>query len=149
MIYIGDNVSTGVTLFDTVAEAKTAFSNRPFYLKHTIENDIVKESYVCFEKDGNTYCLRGFQTYDSKAGEYIPEYYDSEKGYGISPYYESNKTILKNAFGESNCTQYSSDLNCSVGGLYAEAIETGNVSAYGDSANCRVGSSGYSDCREW
>ena len=145
-VYIGDNVSEGVTLFDSVTDAKSAFNNRPFYLKHTIENDIVKESYVCFEKDSNTYCLRGFQTYDSNAGEHIPEYYDSEKGYGISPYYESNKTILKNAFGESNCTQYSSSLRCSAGGLYAGATEAGNVNADFGSVSCDVNYYGGSSC---
>ena len=148
-VYIGDNVSTGVTLFDTVAEAKAAFSNRPFYLKHELENDIVKESYVCFEKDSNTYCLRGFQTYDNSTGSYIPEYYDSEKEYGISPYYESNKTILKNAFGESNCTQNSSSLDCSGGGLRAIASESGYVDVYDGSAGCYVRDIGDSDCFEW
>ena len=147
-VYIEDNVSEGVTLYNTVAEAKNAFNNRPFYLKHEIENDIVKESYVCFEKDSNTYCLRGFQTYDSNAGEYLPEYYDSEKGYGISPYYESNKTILKQAFGESNCTQYSSYLSCGAGGLFANAYEGSRVNAYADSAVCNVDYSGVSYCSE-
>ena len=47
-----------ITIYQKPALAMIAFSNRPFYLKHEIENDIVKESYVCFEKDSNTYCLR-------------------------------------------------------------------------------------------
>ena len=148
-VWIGRKPTDNITLYNTVAEAKSAFSNRPFYLKHELENDIVKDSYVCFEKDSNTYCLRGFQTYDNNAGEYIPEYYDSEKGYGISLYYESNKTILKNAFGESNCTQYSSYLNCSVRGLSARAYEYGNVDADDGSANCDVGYYGHSYCYEW
>ena len=147
-VWIGKKPTDNITLYNSVAEAKSAFNNRPFYLKHTIENDIVKESYVCFEKDSNTYCLRGFQTYDSNAGEYLPEYYDSEKGYGISPYYESNKTILKQAFGESNCTQYSSYLSCGAGGLFANAYEGSRVNAYADSAVCNVDYSGVSYCSE-
>ena len=141
IVYIGDNVSEGVTLFDTIAEAKSAFSNRPFYLKHTIENDIVKESYVCFEKDGNTYCLRGLDVYDREDNCKTEEYSDCK-----SPYYESNKTILKNAFGESNCTDYSSALRCGAGGLDAGADEDGNVSAYDGSADCNVSSDGNSGC---
>ena len=147
-VWIGKKPTDNITLYNTVAEAKNAFNNRPFYLKHELENDMVKDSYVCFEKDSNTYCLRGFQTYDSNTGEYLPEYYDSEKGYGISPYYESNKTILKNAFGESNCTDYSSDLHCGVGGLDASADEDGNVDAGGDSAGCSVHGYGRSTCIE-
>ena len=119
------------TLFDTVVEAKDAFNNKPFYLKHELENDIVKESYVCFEKDSNTYFLRGGVNESSL----------SEK-----PIYESNKTILKNAFGESNCTQNSSGLQCSAGGLIADATEDGQVDVDGDSAGCFVYSYGASVC---
>ena len=149
VVYIGDNVSEGVTLFDSVSEAKNAFSNRPFYLKHEIENDIVKESYVCFEKEGNTYCLQGQHTYQSGApGNCKSEFYDSENNKCLSTYYESNKQILKEAFGESNCTQNSSSLYCGAGGLYADAYEYGNVRAGDGSANCYVSSYGSSYCRE-
>ena len=126
-VSIGDNVSEGVTLFDTVAEAKNAFNNRPFYLKHEIENDIVKESYVCFEKDSKTYCLRG---------------------YTDNTYYESNKTILKEAFGESNCTQYSSNLGCSADGWGAIVLDGGGVGADDGSARCYVYGDGDSSCIE-
>ena len=147
-VYIGDNVSEGVTLFDTVSEAKAVFNNRPFYLKHTIENDMVKESYACFEKDGNTYCLRGFKTCDSETDTYLPEYYDSEKGYGVSPYHESNKTILKQAFGSANCTDKSSSFSCSVSGLHAYALEQGDVGAHDGSSGCDVIYYGHSYCYE-
>ena len=149
-VWIGRKPTDNITLYNTVAEAKAAFSNRPFYLKHTIENDIVKDSYVCFEKDSNTYCLRGQATYEkvNNNGQCKSEFYDSENNKCLSTYYESNKTILKNAFGESNCTQYSSNLNCSVGGLLANAREDGYVGAIDDSAYCRVSRDGYSNCYE-
>ena len=149
-VYIEDNVSEGVTLYNTVAEAKNAFNNRPFYLKHEIENDIVKESYVCFEKDSNTYCLRGQQTYEQVNGSWQckSEFLDSETNKCLSTYYESNKTILKQAFGESNCTQNSSALNCGAGGLYALAADDGTVDASDASAYCRVERDGNSNCTE-
>ena len=55
--------------------------NKQEYLKHNIVEDIIAESYVCFIKDNEEYCLRG----------------------GNSSYYNENKTILLNAFGSENC----------------------------------------------
>ena len=148
-VLIGKKPTDNITLYNTAGEAKAALSNIPFYLKHELENDIVKESYVCFEKNSNTYCLRGFKTYDIDAGEHIPEYYDSEKGYGISPYYESNKTILKNAFGASNCTDYFSWFNCSAGGWSAYAREYGNVYVSDGVSYCHVGDYARSLCHAY
>ena len=147
-VWIGQKPTENITLYNTVTEAKAAFSNRPFYLKHELENDIVKDSYVCFEKDSNTYCLRGQATYEKVNNNWQckSEFYDSENNKCLSTYYESNKTILKNAFGESTCTQYSSDLYCSEGGLGAGAYESGYVYVRGDSAECYVGSGGGSRC---
>ena len=147
-VWIGQKPTENITLYNTVTEAKAAFSNRPFYLKHELENDIVKDSYVCFEKDSNTYCLRGQATYEkvNNSWQCKSEFYDSENNKCLSTYYESNKTILKNASGESNCTQYSSHLSCSVGGLYVGANENGYVFAYVGSAICRVNNNGSSSC---
>ena len=148
-IRLNQAMPSQIEFHETVNVAKSAFNNRPFYLKHTIENDIVKESYVCFEKDGNIYCLQGQHTYESGApGNCKSEYYDSENNKCISTYYESNKMILKQAFGESNCTQYSSYLYCSAGGLNARAYEDGHVGAHGGSADCYVYDNGTSSCRE-
>ena len=149
-IDIGDNVSEGVTLFDSVAEAKAAFNNKPFYLKHTIENDIVKDSYVCFEKDGNDYCLRGQETGENSTGTWKckSEFYDAVNDKCLSTYYEPNKTILKNAFGESNCTNTTAGLVCNAGDLYANVTEYGNVNAYDGSTGCNASDDGSSSCSE-
>ena len=132
-IRLNQAMPSHITFHETVSVAKSAFNNRPFYLKHEIENDIVKESYVCFERNSNTYCLRGG----------INESSLSEK-----PIYESNKTILKQAFGESNCTDHSSYLDCSEGVWSAYANLDGYVDAYVGSAYCRVSSNGISNCKE-
>ena len=149
-IRLNQKMPSQITFYETANAAKAAFNNRPFYLKHTIENDMVKESYVCFEKDGNTYCLQGQQTYENSTGSWKckSEFLDSESNRCLSTYYESNKTILKQAFGESNCTQNSSILDCSAGGLYAYAYEKGIVDANGGFAQCNVSYNGNSYCTE-
>ena len=149
-VVFNQTMPSHITFYETVSDVKAAFNNKPFYLKHEIENDIVKDSYVCFEKDSNTYCLQGQHTYQSGVpGNCKSEYYDSENNKCISTYYESNKTILKNAFGESNCTQYSSNLGCRAGGLDIYADENGSVSAIAisASAHCDVRNDGVSYCR--
>ena len=149
-VRLNQTMPSHITFHETVSAAKSSFNNRPFYLKHTIENDIVKESYVCFEKDSNTYCLRGQATKEQVNNNFQckSEFLDSETNKCLSTYYESNKTILKNAFGESNCTDNSSSLYCNAGGLRAYADENGDVDAFDDSAVCNVYGSGYSGCRE-
>ena len=149
-VWIGQKPTENITLYNTMTEAKAAFSNRPFYLKHELENDIAKDSYVCFEKDSNTYCLRGQAIYEKVNNNWQckSEFLDSETKKCLSTYYESNKTILKNAFGESNCTQSSSALYCSTSGLDTTADEYGNVGAGVGSANCSVYGTGISSCDE-
>ena len=149
-VWIGKKPTENITLYNTVAEAKNAFKNRPLYFKHEIENDIVKESYVCFEINPNTYCLRGQATYENVNGSWQckSEFYDSVNDKCLSTYYESNKTILKNAFGESNCTQYSDNFDCNAYGFRVNVYEYGNASAIVASDNCYLGASGTSHCIE-
>ena len=47
-VIIGQAIPSGITQYSTPAAAMTAFSNRPFYLKHLITNGVVEESYVEF-----------------------------------------------------------------------------------------------------
>ena len=149
-VWIGRKPTDNITLYEIAAEAKTAFSNRPYYLKHEIENDIVKDSYVCFEKDSKTYCLRGQQTYEKVNGSWQckSEFLDSVTNTCLSTYYESNKAILLEAFGSANCTDDSPYFGCSVPGLNADASEDGDVDASDGSSSCDFGSSGSSSCAE-
>ena len=142
----------------TNASVMNKASQRPFYLKHKIENDVVTESYVVFvvtpemaaENSGmvaGTYELRGEKTYENDA-------YIVDENY-ISPYYEANKEAIKTAFGystnPSRCidsgTGRSSIFYCSVSGFYAGANASGYVDAEFDSSSgCYVSNVGISYC---
>ncbi len=126
--------------------------NSIYYLKHTIVDDIVTESYVEFVvtptmaqnnpgMTAGTYTLRGAgATYNQSTDSYNND----------SPYYASNVNALKQAFGENSgyCSDFtsSSTVHCSVSGLNADAISYGNVYAHDDSASCYVTSDGSSYC---
>ena len=150
-VLIGQKTTDNIILYNSGTEAKANFNNRPFYLKHEIENDIVKDSYVCFEKDGSEYCIRGQYTSEktNNLWQCKSEFYDVINDQCISTYYESNKTILKEAFGESNCDEYPYNLNCGVDEFYVSADKDGGVSAYDDTAGCSVSINGRSGCQEW
>ena len=166
LVWIGSTIPSGVTQYDTPALAMSAFSNKPFYLKHTIANDIVTESYVEFVvtpemasansgMTAGTYTLRGdnMYEYDANQDDWVckSEYVDSNTGDCMtSAYYTSNVNVLKQAFGENSgyCTGFTSSsyVNCDVSGLSTGADSFGSVGAHDDSANCYVESDGGSYC---
>ncbi len=147
-VWINQTIPAGIPQYNTALEARTAFSNNPFYLKHTIVDDIVTESYVEFVvtpemaqanpgMTSGTYTLRGAgATYNQSTGVYNND----------SPYYNTNKQTLLTAFGSSNCSIYSSIVRCNVSGLGARADSGGGVSAFDGSAYCSVYDDGGSDC---
>ena len=134
-VRLNQTMPSHITFHETVSAAKSAFNNSPCYLKHAIENDIVKESYVCFERNSNTYCLRG--------GE-------NESSLSEKPIYESNKEVLQSAFASSWCSSSSSYFHCGDGLLYAIAISDGEARAHSNSDDryCTVDSYGNSNCDE-
>ena len=139
IISIGQPMPNTITIYQKPALAMIAFSNRPVYLKHTISNNIVTDSYVGFVVTAamaqanpgmtvGTYYLRGR----------VDEYSLSEK-----PLYESNKEIMKQAFGyeynSDRCTEYRDAFRCTVSGLSATVWSYGYVSASdGNGAGCDV-----------
>ena len=72
--------------------------------------------------------------------------YDDGNGNCLDPEYNTNKATLLSAFGSSYCTDYSSDIYCSVSGLYAYAGNDGYVDARDSSWYCYVSSGGNSGC---
>ncbi len=61
--------------------------------------------------------------------------------------YNENKATLLSAFGSSNCTDYSSNFDCSVSGLNAHANSYGRVRVNDDAgSNCIVDRYGISFC---
>ena len=129
-VWLGREISQEITTYETpelaMAALKQATGNidRPFFLKHTIQNNIVTESYLGFVVSNEmaqanpgmtagTYYLRGL----------VDEYDTSEK-----PVNEANKAALLSAFGSSNCTEYSSTVDCSVSDLRVYMYSDGFVS---------------------
>ena len=139
--------TTGISNYTT----NPSSLNKIYYLKHTIENDIVTESYIEFivtpamaqanpGMTAGTYTLRGAgATYDSANNQYNND----------SPYFETNKQTLLTAFGSSNCSVSSSIVHCNVSGLDAYAYAHGDVNANDGSAYCSVDRGGYSNCSSW
>ena len=169
MVWIGRTITDNITQYSSASEALAALKlasrnvDRPFYLKHKIENDIVTESYVEFvvtetlaqENAGmvpGTYTLRGAGetncVYDSTNYKWTCDEY--------SPYYEANKEILKTAFGyttnSSRCNEdgQASDgslrFSCYVPGLDANSRLNGLVRASDGSWSCGVNPDGASVC---
>ena len=136
--------TTGISSYET----NPSNLNSIYYLKHTIVDDIVTESYIEFVvtpemaqanpgMTAGTYTLRGAgATYNQSTSSYNND----------SPYYNTNQQTLLTAFGSSNCSIYSSDVRCFVSGLGAGAYPYGLVGAGAGSAGCSVDSDGSSSC---
>ena len=164
VVWIGKTIPNGITTFQTPELAMAALKeasggvDRPLFLKHTVSNNTVTDSYVGFVvtnemaqanpgMTAGTYYLKGKKTYELVGGSWqcMSEYDDGE-GNCIDPDYNTNKATLLSAFGSGYCHDYSSDFDCSVSGLRARAISYGHVNANDDAWNCGVGISGYSAC---
>ena len=149
-IFIGKEPTDNIILYNTAEEAKAAFFDRKFYLKHELEYGIVKDSYACIELNDKTYCLRGQHTYDNSTNKCKSEFFDSETNKCIGTYYESNKAILRDAFGESNCTEqissYGSSYSCELSDMWADAETSGYVATEIGTPYCEVDYYGCSVC---
>ena len=119
---IGSAIPTGETTYDNYAS-----TGKSVFIRHTIENDVITESYVGFIKDGNAYYLKG--------------------GDGGTSYTQ-NKSTLDEAYGSANCTDNTNYYFCSASGLKASAYDYGFVYARGAGWSCYVYGVGSSDCRE-
>ena len=162
-IVIGQSIPNFMIRYGTPQEAMAAINNKPYYLKHIVMNNVIKESYVEFvvtpemaatnpEMTVGTYTFRGFNTYENVNGNLRckTEYYDSENDLCVSPYYEENKAKMLRVFGEENCRQISSGLDCALyrlgGRVYidAETLVDGETFVYDDDYYCHINNTGYS-----
>lgn len=99
------------------------------YVKHDIEKNIVKKTYVCFSKDGAEYCVQGGENFN----------------------YEQEKQTLIAEFGESNCSVYDGHIYCGFpNNISMKLFSNGEIftkkSTCGPS--CRITSDGVSSCEE-
>ena len=164
VLWIGQSIPNGITTFQTPELAMAALKeasggvDRPFFLKHTVSNNIITDSYVGFVvtdemaqanagMTAGTYYLKGKKTYELVGGSWqcMSEYDDGE-GNCIDPDYNTNKATLLSAFGSSYCYDYSSNFNCGVSGLRTYANLDGTVNAQDIAWFCNVDHSGSSAC---
>ena len=166
VLWIGKTIPNGITTFQTpelaMAALKEASSgvDRSLFLKQTVSNNTVTDSYVGFVvtnemaqanpgMTAGTYYLKGKKTYELVEGSWqcMSEYDDGE-GNCIDPDYNTNKATLLSAFGSSYCRDYSSYFYCdrSVSGLYVTAYSYGYVYANDDAWLCAVSNDGWSGC---
>ena len=120
---IGSTIPEGATTYNNYQDAVTAFGH-PFFVRHTIRNDEITESYLGFVKDGNVYYLRG----------------GVDESNSNKPIFEENKATLISAFGSKNCKEYTTYYRCSASGLSAYAYSGGVVGAtdYSYICSCSV-----------
>ena len=151
VVWLEQSIHPSITQYNSAQDAMAAFSNKPFYLKHRLDNNIVTEFYVEFVvteemADANPEMTAG--TYDL-IGSYITGLC---KGKCHSEYYEINKQILLSAFGNAYCNEsYDSDsdpdrFNCSISGLHAYTSIGGYIGAYDGNYGCTVSTYGSSFC---
>ena len=118
-------------------------TNKNIFLKHKLENGIVKESYIgLIVSEDNVsdkiYYLRGIAN-DISVDDFI------------SPYYEENVSIIKNIFGENSeyCSENSDKYICNKQDFYyCEASKKGSVFVGKGLWQCFVDLTGYSGCTQ-
>lgn len=122
---IGRKINRSIKLFDDKDKAKKAFQNTPIYLKNKIDNSLLTESYVCFEKNGENYCLKGTL--------YSQSFEDKKETFTY------NKIVLETAFDSSQCEEERSVYICNDGSIHALTFMFGTVSAYIEEDDNKIG----------
>ena len=130
---LGQALNGELSSFDV---AKTTFGY-PISSAYIVSGGVITETYVAFEKNNKVYYLRGG----------VNEYDLSER-----TIYDENSTILKEVFGpnwQSVCDDYTTQISCSSGDLYAFVNVDGRVWVEGDhyEYECGINDAGGSYCR--
>ena len=142
-VSIGQAIPSELTTYQTSEEVRAAFDNRPFFLKHTITNNVVTENYVGFVVTSEMVGANPGMT----AGTYYLRGGVNEESLTDKPIYEANKAVLLSAFGSSYCTDSVSNFRCSASGLSIAVHSDGFVTSSGnDSWYCLVYQDGKSIC---
>ena len=116
------NISTVGPTYTTYQEATT--ENNIFF-RHQVVNDIIKDTSLGFILNGNPYYL--INAYDTAS-------------------VEANKTTLKNAFGESNCTEDNNVFSCTNYYSLTAEIYLTSINAVDPTRQCFVDYDGLSSC---
>ena len=101
---INQSIPSEIMKYEDFEAAKTAIGH-PIALAHIINNGVISESYVSFEKNNKIYYFRGG----------IDEHLSSDK-----PIFEKNLEVIKKAYGDnwaSFCSGDRTSLTCDDSGL--------------------------------
>ena len=167
LVWIGKSIPSGITTFQTPELAMVSLKeasggvDRPFFLKHTVSNNTVTDSYVGFVvtpemvqanpgMTAGTYYLKGKKTYELVEGNWqCMSEYDDGNGNCLDPIFNTNKELILSAFGSSHCSEWSYGFRCNISGLYAYAGLSGYVTTFDDVWECYVDCNGYSGCSDY
>ena len=150
---IGNTIPSGVNLRSTPQQAMTDWQNitgisgdtKPVFLKHKIENNIIKESYAGFVVTSEMAAANPGMT----AGTYALKGGIEERDLASRPIYEANKQVLLKAFGSSYCTDYNSYFRCEVSGLGADVDPLVVVDVFNYNYTCEVNFVGNAVCYDY
>ena len=135
------NVKSNNCIYQTQAECNSNISeimvSSGYVCQENIFTNSISESYVGFVVTSTM----AANNPDMTAGTYYL------KGGDNGTAYNDNKSVLLTAFGSSNCTQYSSSINCSSSGWVGNASSKGSASVGSvNTSSCEVYDSGFSRC---
>ncbi len=125
-ITISSTILSSIRTYDNYNTLTTSY---PFFIRHTLEGNIVVESHIGFVNNDNVYYIKGGDNGNS---------------------FDDNQSILNTAFGSSNCRYYSvNSYQCNKLNVVNAIInKNGTVSAYLSGFQCYVDENGSSDC-DW
>ena len=132
---INSLLPAGAGLYPSYTEAIERFNN-DFFIRHQVEKNNIKKSYVGYIKNSTPYYIQGA----------INETRAQSK-----PVYEANKTTLISIFESSNCSvdltsDSSTYTHCVSDGLNFYAYTNGYIEVYLGSSYCVIYTDGSSRC---
>ena len=143
----GDEIPANLTVYSSAEEALAALrlatgdDGINFYLKHTLSEGTIEESYLVFivtpeMVSANPEMTAG--TYELRGGVY-------EEGLVSKPVSEANAQKLLTAFGSQNCTTEAEYISCEVPGYTAVSNNVGTVYSCDDYWYCMSSNRNYCD----
>lgn len=128
---------TGVGQYTTSASSL----NKSYYLKHTVSNNVITESYVCFVTD-QEHCMIGGTDYDNTTGNNLNYLANKALLEGQESWFTNHGGECDFSSGESGCW------NDEFFDIYAQ--ESGHVVAeVSENVGCFIDMYGYSYCSQY
>ena len=135
---LNEATPSGAITYTDYNQAMSSFGEN-FFLRHTLNHNLVKELSLGFYYNNNAYFLKGGLDEIAVGAS------------KIQAMYENNKSILLDAFGSNNCTDNTTYYLCNVTGIEIRLYTSGSIECRGASTGgsynyCNVSSYGWSRC---